>query len=81
VPLNPSGITRYPDVAFPPKIRHEFELWVYIPEHARGRSYQGWAAQFEGDEELGRVTWRFTSADELARRKEHLDQHAGDPIG
>jgi serine protease len=80
VPLNPSGVTRYPDVAFPSKIRHELELRVHIPEDARGQSYLVWAAQFEGDEELGRVTWRFTSADELARRKEYLGAFAGDPI-
>jgi hypothetical protein len=81
VPLNPAGITRYADVAFPPKIRHHLELLVHIPKEARERSYTGWAAQFEGDEELGRVTWRFASAEELKRRAMHLEEHAGKPIG
>jgi len=80
VPLNSTGITRYPDVAFPPKIRHKLELLVHIPLEARERSYMGWAAQFEGDEELGRVTWRFASAEELKRRDRHLEEHAGKPI-
>jgi hypothetical protein len=81
VPLNPSGLTRYADVAFPPKIRHKLELLVHIPEEARERSYMGWAAQFEGEEEVGRVTWRFASAEELQRRATHLEEHAGKPIG
>jgi serine protease len=79
IPLNPSGVTRFPDVAFPPKVRHQLELRVHIPEEARHRSFTGWAAQFEGDEELGRVTWRFASAEDLERRDRHLEQHAGAP--
>jgi serine protease len=81
VPLNPSGTTRYADVPFPPKIRHKLELLVHIPKEARERSYTGWAAQFEGDQELGRVTWRFASAEELKPRAKHLEEHAGKPIG
>ncbi|MEO9781760.1 MAG: S8 family peptidase [Sedimentitalea sp.] len=79
VPLNPAGITRFRDFGFPPKIRHELELRVSIPEEQRDRSYLGWAAQFEGEEELGRVTWSFASAEELKKRDAHLKQFAGKP--
>jgi len=81
VPLNPSGINRFRDAAFPPKVRHELELLVHIPKEARERSYLGWAAQFEGEEEVGRVTWRFASAEELKWRDKHLKEFAGKPIG
>lgn len=81
VPVNPAGVSRFPDVAMPPKMRHALQLRVDIPKEARDRSYLGWAAQFEGDEELGRVTWRFTSEDEIASRDRHLKKHAGRPIG
>lgn len=81
LPLNPAGVTRFPDVALPPKIRHALQLRVHIPEQATGQSYLGWAAQFEGDEELGRVTWRFASKEEIALRDEHLKKHAGKQIG
>lgn len=81
LPLNPAGVTRFPDVALPPKIRHALQLRVHIPDEATAQSYLGWAAQFEGDEELGRVTWRFASKDEIARRDEYLKKHAGKPVG
>jgi hypothetical protein len=61
------------------KIRHQLELGVHIPEDARTHSHMGWAAQFEGDEELGRVTWRFASAEELEQRNTYLKEFAGDP--
>jgi hypothetical protein len=54
---------------------------VLIPDDVRDRSYVGSAAQFEGDQELGRVTWRFASAKELARRDAHLEAFAGQPAG
>lgn len=76
VPLNPSGRTRFPDVALRPRSRHELELRVLIPEQERHSSYLGWAAQFEDDDELGRVTWRFASAEELKLREAHLREHA-----
>lgn len=81
LPLNPSGVTRFPDVAMPPKIRHALQLCVQIPPEATAQSYLGWAAQFEVNEELGRVTWRFASKEEIARRDEHLKKHAGKPVG
>lgn len=81
LPLNPAGVTRFPDVAMPPKIRHALQLQVHIPKDAIDRSCMGWAAQFEGKEELGRVTWRFASKEEIARRDRHLKEHAGKPLG
>lgn len=76
VPLNPHGRTRFRDVVMPAKVRHELELLVSIPKNARGESYLGWAAQFEGEQELGRVTWRFTSAEEIKKRDAHLKKFA-----
>ncbi len=79
VPLNPTGMTRFRDAELPPKVRHELELVVHIPKDQRDRSYLGWAAQFEGEEELGRVTWRFASAKELEKRDQHLEKFARKP--
>ncbi|MEO1139015.1 MAG: S8 family peptidase [Pseudomonadota bacterium] len=79
VKLNPTGRTRFPDVAIPAKARHQMELRVDIPKQERDRSFTGWAVQFEGKEELGRVTWRFASENELARRDEHFKAFAGKP--
>ena len=81
VPVNPHGRTRFQDFGIPPKARHKLQMLVSIPKAARDRSYLGWASQYEKDEELGRVTWRFTSAKELKKRDEHLKEFAGKPIG
>lgn len=76
IPLNPHGRTRFRDMVMPAKVRHELEILVSIPEQARNGSYVGWAAQFEGEQELGRLTWRFTSARELEKRDAHLKEFA-----
>ena len=72
VPLNPHGRTKFSDVMMPVKIRYELELMISIPKKARNHSYLGWAAQLEGEQELGRVTWQFASDDVFEKRDAHL---------
>ncbi|VAW82343.1 hypothetical protein MNBD_GAMMA12-951 [hydrothermal vent metagenome] len=72
VPLNLYGRTRFCDVTLPAKGRYKLELLVSIPKEARNHSYLGWAAQFEEEQELGRVTWQFASEDVFEKRDAHL---------
>ncbi len=60
LPLNPHGQLRMRDTGFPAKSRSKLRLLVKIPEKLRNYPYQVYAAQFYGDEELGRVTWQLT---------------------
>ena len=83
LPLNAQGRTRFRDLSLPSRARLNLELRVSIPEAARHTSYIGWVSQFQGDEELGRVTWRFTSAGELQSRDKRLSMLSGvqPPVG
>ena len=77
LPLNAQGRTSFGNMDLPSKARLNLEVRVSIPEAARQCSYIGWVSQFEGDEELGRVTWRFTCAAELEKRDDRLSKISG----
>ncbi len=73
VPLNPHGVTRLRDISMPAKSRVEMALLVHIPKERRQNAYLAHAAQFEGEEELGRVTWQLTPKPWLKKRREWLE--------
>lgn len=78
MPINPHGCTRFADMKMPVKARFAMELLVHVPGEHRNEAYLAHAAQYEGEEEVGRVTWRLTPEAELKQRDKWLkEQVAG----
>jgi hypothetical protein len=61
VPVNPSGRTRFEQVAFPAKARIPMRLLVHIPKELRKFEFDIFARQMYEEEEVGRVTWRLAT--------------------
>jgi hypothetical protein len=77
IPLNPHGESVIGRALFPPGIRHELELHVWIPARWRESTYEVIARQSHEEVEIGRVTWRIgpdrrTGSGRAAARRKHV---------
>lgn len=78
LPVNPSGVRRFPAIRLQPKSKANLRLLVHVPEGEREREFEIAARQLHEGEEVGRVTWRLVSPERLEERQKVLEETTAD---
>lgn len=78
LPVNPSGVRRFPPIRLQPDAVADLRLLVHVPEGEREREFEVAARQLHEGEEVGRVTWRLVSPARLEERQKELEETTAD---